>query len=251
MSIARYPDVVCRRENEIQIRGNQSQEARLGARQRGDERVDWKNIKPIDEKLRLNIGARFNTHPKPRYKGWIGVDAVYKKPNDYQIKHSFPKLMGLAPNTVDSILTEHFLEHLPERFVKAILKDCFRILKPSCRIRLAVPDFNHPLYTHMREAKKDDNPLHRSMWTVDAILSSLQEAGFTRIVPMQYWIVYNDHDPTTRSFQFIERVIDESFGIIKRTPKRDRRNKKNLDWGRLHMTSLVVDAIKLEDGVGG
>lgn len=209
--------------------------------------MDWK-LNPIAEKIRLNLGGRYNTHPKPRYEGWIGIDGVYKASTDYRVKHVFPYRMRLPENSVDAILSEHFLEHLIEPHVEKVLRDCYRVLKAGGRMRMAVPDFNHPLYEHMRVSQKDDDKNHKSIWTLDKLSRVIEAAGFDRICPMHFWTHRGDESGAGASYQFTERILDESHGIIKRTPKHDRRNKKNRQWGRLHKTSLVIDAIKIEGG---
>lgn len=77
--------------------------------------------------------------------GWLNIDL---RP---QFKH--PELSGFAiadlrngipirSNSVDIIVTSHFLEHLdPFDECRSFLDDCFRILKPNGTLRIVVPDF--------------------------------------------------------------------------------------------------------------
>jgi predicted SAM-dependent methyltransferase len=46
----------------------------------------------------------------------------------------------MKENTVDVIYHSHVLEHLYKDDGEKFIKDCFRVLKPSGIIRIAVPD---------------------------------------------------------------------------------------------------------------
>lgn len=56
--------------------------------------------------------------------------------------HDCRKGLPLADGSADFIYSSHFLEHLHRHEVVAILKECFRVLKPSGRIRVALPDLD-------------------------------------------------------------------------------------------------------------
>ncbi len=56
--------------------------------------------------------------------------------------HDCRKGLPLPDNSVDFIYSSHFLEHLYRHEVVAILKECYRVLKPSGRIRVVLPDLD-------------------------------------------------------------------------------------------------------------
>jgi len=48
--------------------------------------------------------------------------------------------LPLRNETVDFVYCSHFLEHLIQNDAKKLLKECHRVLKPGCWMRIAVPD---------------------------------------------------------------------------------------------------------------
>jgi len=209
--------------------------------------MNWSNIKHIDGKIKLNLGARGESHPNQRWKGWIGIDRFYDKdnPQSHGIFHEFPNPMKLKDNSVDAIMSEHFIEHLTEKDVHTVLKDCHRVLKPNARIRIAVPDFNHPSYKQQKKNKKDNNPKHLSIWNYKTMGGALKLAGFEDIINLHYWIdVEEEMGEPKGQYRFYENYLNNDNGYIKRTPDNDIRNKQDRVFGRLQVTSLVIDAVK-------
>ena len=116
-----------------------------------------------------------------------------------------------------------------------------RVLKPGARFRVAVPDMLHPLYESSHSAGRDlTNRLHRSIWTYESLSIALIRAGFARIDLLHHW---DNHGV------FHERQIDfRRDGYVKRCPSNDKRNRQGLEFGEIHVTSLIVDAFTATDG---
>lgn len=95
--------------------------------------------KTIDAYLRqhrvrkLQIGAGFH-----RMQGWLNSDILprYSDTIYLDITRAFP----LPDNSFDYVLSEHLIEHVPFPDAAHTLRECFRILKPGGRVRLATPD---------------------------------------------------------------------------------------------------------------
>ena len=60
------------------------------------------------------------------------------------MEHDLTTPLGLPAATVDEILCEHVLEHLPADAWPALLADFHRVLRPGGVLRLAVPDYGAP-----------------------------------------------------------------------------------------------------------
>ncbi len=58
------------------------------------------------------------------------------------IIHDCTKGIPLADGSVTFIYTSHFLEHLYRYQVLALLKECHRVLKEGCRLRIVLPDID-------------------------------------------------------------------------------------------------------------
>lgn len=70
---------------------------------------------------------------------WINLDFTPAKPA--VIKANLLSRLPLADQSVDVCYSSHFLEHVPTHQVAGFLNECYRILVPTGRIRLVMPDF--------------------------------------------------------------------------------------------------------------
>ena len=82
-------------------------------------------------KLQLGAGPNLldgwlNTDIEPQGRGTIYLDAT----------RPFP----LADEQFDYVFSEHQIEHIEARHVVPMLRECFRVLRPGGRLRLATPD---------------------------------------------------------------------------------------------------------------
>jgi ubiquinone/menaquinone biosynthesis C-methylase UbiE len=82
--------------------------------------------------IKLNLGGG----PNWSEEGWENLDIA--------TGHELTKklLKNYDNNSVDIIYTSHCLEHLPWQSVDAVLKDCYRALKPAGLIRIVLPDID-------------------------------------------------------------------------------------------------------------
>lgn len=86
--------------------------------------------------------------------GWLNTDANPEKPNVYHlditVRTPFPD------STFDYVFNEHMIEHLNYNQGLAMLRECFRIMKPGARIRTSCPsiDFLIKLYSNPDDFEK-------------------------------------------------------------------------------------------------
>ncbi len=100
--------------------------------------------------INLNIGCGNKSLP-----GFIQVD-IRRLPNVDYIT-SADKLDMFANGSVDLIYASHLLEHFGRHQVEGVLKEWYRVLKPSGVLRLAVPDFEKVVEVYLKT--KDLNSL--------------------------------------------------------------------------------------------
>jgi predicted SAM-dependent methyltransferase len=140
--------------------------------------------------------------------------------------------------TFDYIFSEHQIEHISEADATAMLQECFRILRPGGRIRIATPDlaailglYDNPLHeierryiawvmekfwpnirsgnqrcyviNHMFKAHK-----HRFIYDYDTLSAMLADAGFVEIVRAQPG---ESDDPVLRGVEAHGRTIGEDI----------------------------------------
>lgn len=164
--------------------------------------------------LLLNLGGGGDCHPDPRYRDYVSIDAVTDA--DYGLSHDLLIPLPLPDGSVDRILTEHFLEHIPMHGIAHVLRECHRVLRPGGIARVAVPDYNHPrdrycLALGHDPRRRDHVTLSTYALCADLVASS--PFGAARFY--QYW----DGDT------FIHRPVDYSLGFVRRTPENEPRNQ--------------------------
>jgi SAM-dependent methyltransferase len=95
--------------------------------------------------LNLGCGSRF--HPE-----FINIDAVSSSPHvlAYDLKKGIP----FPDATFDVVYQSHLLEHFKKENALDFLKECYRVLKTSGVIRLAVPDLEQIVRGYLAELDK-------------------------------------------------------------------------------------------------
>lgn len=100
--------------------------------------------------LKIDLGAgRLTSNKIDRYKRYLGDDY---DPNDF-LKVDIQQTVGVdkvcdfeneklpfSENSIDEIVTIHTLEHIHN--LEHIIKECHRILKPNCSLKIWVPHCN-------------------------------------------------------------------------------------------------------------
>ena len=137
-------------------------------------------------KLHLGCGKRF-------IEGFIHVD-LQKLPHiDYHT--SVDDLNFAADNSVDLIYVSHVLEHFGRHEYKNVLKEWYRVLKPSGILRVSVPDFDAVVkYYTEKEAnlhrllgflvggqKIGEHDYHHMVFNQKILQEALEETGFTNV----------------------------------------------------------------------
>jgi len=120
------------------------------------------------EQARLNVGAG----PDFRLEGWLNTD---RNPHHSRgvayldATQPFP----FKDSTFDYVTSEHLIEHLTYDEGLRMLGECFRVLKPGGRIRLATPDLQ--VYVDLFGADKSDVQQRYIRYHADKFLRSLEE----------------------------------------------------------------------------
>lgn len=188
------------------------------------KRQQWKLRKEIDTAtpLRVMLGAG-----PIKTAGWFQTDKEIldvTSPDDWSVL--------FTPESIDSLLSEHMLEHLSEDEARTALAECYRYLKPKGLFRLAVPDgYRHDAAYVKEVAPPADG--HKMLYNVDSLTALLKSIGFAT-TPLEY---FDAHE------QFHAFTWDQSAGMIMRSVRFDTQQEFQRDG--LFYTSLIVDARKL------
>ncbi len=135
----------------------------------GRARAIWSYLTSYPtRKLQLGAGSTFlhgwlNTDLLPVSGGFLFLD----------VTRPFP----FENRTFHYIFAEHLIEHLPYHSGALMLRECYRVLKPLGRIRIATPDLETIIGLHTPE--KSDGQQGYIRWFIDrfhADLGSYREA---------------------------------------------------------------------------
>jgi len=85
--------------------------------------------------VRLMIGSGATGRP-----GWLATDLTPMRSDALFLDASKP--FPFETDSVDRIYSEHMIEHVDFAAGQAMLRECFRVLKPGGRFRIATPDFD-------------------------------------------------------------------------------------------------------------
>lgn len=154
-------------------------------------RIKKKNTgKPL--KLDLGCGGT-------KKKGFIGIDAVLGPGVD--IKHNIEEGIPFSDNSVNEIYSSHFLEHVQNRKVPFILRECARVLNPKGKITIEVPDLeeNLKLFLKMSEEEKwqegwqsifgnqkKEFEFHKTGFTKKRLSGLMKVTGFKNVAVTRY-----------------------------------------------------------------
>jgi predicted SAM-dependent methyltransferase len=174
--------------------------------------MNWPDVQKKDP-IYLNLGGGSNCHPKIAYEKYISVDI--KPPHEgWSVKHDVREPIPLPEHSVNRILSEDLVEHLKTAQIKALLRECFRLLKPQGVVRIGVPDYNNPKdHLYFEKGRDPRHPDHITLTNYELMKNIIEESPFSRYDFYHYW----------DEGKFIYKKIDYSFGMIKRTPDNDPR----------------------------
>jgi predicted SAM-dependent methyltransferase len=115
---------------------------------------------------RLQLGTSNNL-----LNGWLNTDIT---PNHASVVYmDATRRFPIDDNTLDYIICEHMIEHIPYHDAQTMLRECHRVLKPGGRVRFATPDLRVLLSLHSRE--KTDAQRDYIEWAIKRFMPDTQE----------------------------------------------------------------------------
>jgi predicted SAM-dependent methyltransferase len=101
-----------------------------------------------EKKLKLlNIGCGSVLHP-----AWINLDISSSSP--YVKLHDIRRGLPFSNYQIDACYCSHVLEHLTPGQARRLLAECYRVLKPSGILRIAVPDLESIVRSYLGALEK-------------------------------------------------------------------------------------------------
>lgn len=120
----------------------------------GDDYIEENGVATRLKKV--NLGSFINMF----HFGWDNLDIIqlqaFADKNGYRfIQHDLSRQLPYSNGSVDFIFTSHTLEHLEMDHVRALIKECYRILSGGGIIRIAVPDAELLMKSYIRKRPLD------------------------------------------------------------------------------------------------
>ncbi len=174
---------------------------------------------------KLHIGCGFRV-----LDGWLNVDLHPRKPEVLELDatQTFP----LPSDHFDFVYSEHMIEHVPFAAGSVMLSECFRVLQPGGKFRLATPDlrylfdlFNEPLTdlqqqyidwsceTFIPEAPEPAPSFvfnafvrmwgHTFIYDQETLKAALDAAGFVEVVEKE---ILESDEPSLSGLEFTDRM---------------------------------------------
>lgn len=175
------------------------------------------------ETLKIAIGSS-----GVRDGGWISTEETFLnllKEGDWE--------RYFYESSISNIMAEHVWEHLTVEEGGTAAKICYRYLGDGGRLRIAVPDGNHPSKEYLDWVKPGGVGAgaedHKVLYTIETLTEVLKSAGF-EVEGVEY---YEDGKFNRRAWSkedgFIRRSLLYYDGFTKLQPS---------------YTSLIVDGVK-------
>jgi SAM-dependent methyltransferase len=183
---------------------------------------------------KLQLGAG----PNP-VAGWLNTDLlpdIYAEHRRVIVFLDAARPFPLGDMTFDYIFSEHQIEHISEMEARSMVRECFRVLRPGGRIRVATPDLAaivglygdtlNELERHYIEFMmarfmpgiQSDNPSchvinhvfrahgHRFIYDERTLSETLARAGF---VDVTRWELGESSDPALRGLEAHGRTVGD------------------------------------------
>lgn len=98
---------------------------------------------------------------------WIKID--YSRA-DFNINLNEPSTLPFDDNSMRLAYSAHCLEHLEEKYVAEVLKECFRVMRPGGTVRLEVPDMLKVIDCYKRNDTEYIEFFHdKHQWLIDKL----------------------------------------------------------------------------------
>jgi predicted SAM-dependent methyltransferase len=198
---------------------------------------------------RLHIGC--GDHP---LSGWLNCDLLDGWMNEKMMRGEVDvinldaiKSYPFADNTFDRIFSEHMIEHVSHEDGARMLAECYRVLKPSGRIRITTPD----LAFLMRLYINGGDEVHRRYieWSAASFPGVIApEAPYVINNFVRDWghkFIYDKHT-LTRQFEDTGFCEIEScpLGESSHDDLRGLDREDRMPPGFLRLESLTIEATK-------
>lgn len=116
----------------------------------------------------LNLGCGQSYHVD-----WTNVDFI--STNEYVLQHDLLNGIPYRNNTFKVVYHSHVLEHFSRVDGEQFMKECYRVLQPGGRIRIAVPDLQRIAEEYLEKLSKALEGHQNAVWDYEWIKLELYD----------------------------------------------------------------------------
>lgn len=135
-------------------------------------RTKIKNYLKDNKILKLQLGSGVNF-----LEGWLNTDLV---PSKNTIFLNVKKPLPFEDGVFHYIFCEHLIEHLSYSEGEFMLQECFRVLKPRGKIRIATPDLKFLIGLY--DINKTEVQKQYISWAASLFLPNIKDCNGTFII---------------------------------------------------------------------
>lgn len=190
-------------------------------------------------KLHLGCGSNI-------IDGWLNSD--YSPKSNHVVSLDITKTYPFDDETFDYIFSEHLIEHVSYVQVQRMLKECFRVLKDSGKVRISTPDLLFLISLYQSEKSELQKKYIR--WATENFVNSAPYCEDTFVINnyVRDWghiFIYDEKvlrfSLEKAGFKEITKCnLNESEDEI----LRNLENEQRLPEGFLRLESLTLEGIK-------
>lgn len=118
---------------------------------------------------RLQLGTGSNP-----YEGWLNTDIADYRRRGEIVYLDTSRRFPLPDESFDSVFSEHLIEHLRYDDGLHLLNECYRVLRPGGRVRVATPSLRQ--LARLYEQELTDLQRRYLRWSVDSFLEHADAA---------------------------------------------------------------------------
>ena len=137
--------------------------------------------------MKLCLGA--GRYQLPQAQGWSNWDEDPETPAD---RHVHVPPIDLPDGSVDEIFMGHLLEHFEPDEADALLRECCRVLTPTGRLAVVVPDTRAVLEHYLAGDHTTVELPERTYWSLDDLDSVCATFLFSTIQRSRHRWAYDD-----------------------------------------------------------
>lgn len=140
--------------------------------------------------MKLHLGSAGRRLP-----GFLNVDREFSEGID--VVADVADLSAFGEGTVEEIYSSHTFEYFDREEAAVVLQEWSRVLEPSGRLYLSVPDFEQlleiyhisgslqtvigPLFGKWHNPNNSETIYHRTVWDRASLIDALEAAGFAEV----------------------------------------------------------------------